>query len=235
MPVTSDDFVKAVTESGFFPVRVQGEADVTKFKGDLFKGTLEEFFNAAKVLGAKCVFIAASRLTKEYFLYSSAAPGDDELDDERYDDERAPEEFAEVDLTIALPKLSEFRKEMGKEGEFILTAKGGYAELSFHHYEAWWDAFLEQREQAISKVEKDRGAYLEKMQRRLEEQEEKRLKLLRDLINDGQFVHIPTQRAMKAYAVEKHPELAEMDQTLLTTQIQILSDRIKAKGLDKIK
>lgn len=232
MMITSDDFVKAVTESGFFPVRLQGEADVTKFKGDLFKGTLEEFFKAAKVLGAKCVFISSSRLTKEYFLYSSAAPGQDERDEERYDDERAPEEPADVDLTIALPSLSEFRKDMGKEGEFILTAKGGYAELSFHHYEAWWDAFLAQREQAILKVEKDREAYLEKMQLRQEEQDEKRLRLLKDLINDGEFVHIPTQSAMKAYAIEKHPELAEMDQALLTTQIQILSDRIKAKGLD---
>lgn len=67
------------------------------------------------------------------------------------------------------------------------------------------------------------------------DEEKELVRLVRNLINNSEFVRMPTQRGMKEYALEMHPELSEMDDASLSREIQFLSDKIKAKGLNKKK
>ena len=57
------------------------------------------------------------------------------------------------------------------------------------------------------------------------------LKNLRGLISDPEFVRLPTQRAMLAYALEDFPELEALDESDLKIEVQNLKARIDAKGL----
>ena len=229
--MTSTEFSELIQKEKFFPIRVEGEAVDEDFKGDIFIGSLTEFFNASRALNAKTIFIASSILSDEDFMYSSESDGDD-LDFDGENEEEA-EESTEIDLTMVLPSLSEFKKFLTKEYAFLLTAKGGDNELSYYHEEDWWDDFDISRGEAIEKVDKNRAACIEKMERLQEEKDKERVKLVRALIKDPDFIHIPTQRGMKAYALEKHPELEEMFEGALTAEIQSLSDKIIAKGLNR--
>jgi hypothetical protein len=60
-------------------------------------------------------------------------------------------------------------------------------------------------------------------------QEESVLAKTRSLLDDSEFCRIPTQRGMRAYALEKIPELDEVDESRLTQEIQKLSDKAKAR------
>ncbi len=235
--MTSTEFIDLIRTKDFHPIRIEGEADTDDYSGDIFIGTLDEFFLAAKALGAKTIFLVSSSLDEDDFIYTNEFDDADELsyeDEEDVEEETDSDEFSdEVDLTVALPSLSEFKKYLTKEYAFILIAKGGSNELSFYHEEEWWKTFESQREEAIEKVDEDREAIVKKMLKQQAENNKERIKLVRALIHDSEFVHIPTQRGMRAYAIEKHPELEEMDDAILTEEIQLLSDKIKTKGLNK--
>lgn len=241
--MTSTDFIDLIHAKAFHPIRIEGDADKNDFSGDIFIGALDEFFLAAKALGAKTIFLTSSSLDEDDFMYPNES---DDAEDQSFEDqgeregedddetETDSDEFGDkVDLTVALPSLSEFKKYLTKEYAFILTAKGGSNELSFYHEEEWWKTFESQREDAIEKVDEDREAIVEKMLKQQAEKDKERIKLVRALIHDSEFVHIPTQRGMKAYATEKYPELEEMDDAIFTEEIQLLSDKIRAKGLNR--
>ena len=231
----SNEFVEEVKKHGFFPIRAEGEADKDKFKGNIIIGSLDEFFAAVKAINSKTVFIYSSVLIDDYFVYQSEYDEDDGFDYDDEDEAEAEEDrsSAEIDLTMVLPALAEHKKSLGLEYSFILTAKGGDCELSYYHQEDWWDDFLGLRSDAIAKVEENKEAIIAKMEKLQEEKDKAKVKLIRELIKDPEFVHIPTQRGMRAYALEKHTELEEMDQATLASEIQILSDKIIAKGLNR--
>lgn len=234
--MTSTEFIDLIRTKDFHPIRIEGEADKDDYSGDIFIGALDEFFLAAKALGAKTIFLVSSSLEEDDFIYTNEFDDTDELHEDEVDaeEETDSDEFSdEVDLTVALPSLSEFKKYLTKEYAFILTAKGGSNELSFYHEEEWWKTFESQREEAIEKVDEDREAIVKKMLKLQAENDKEKIKLVRALIHDSEFVHIPTQRGMRAYAIEKHPELEDMDDAILTEEIQLLSDKIKTKGLNR--
>lgn len=125
--------------------------------------------------------------------------------------------------------MVEFKKHIGEDHSFLLTAKSQLGELSFCVTEAWWNSFEQERDKAIEKIDEDREAIREKMEKRRRQKEEGLLKLARNLLNDPDFSRIPTQRGMKAYALEKHPELSELDDVIITMEIQKFSDKIRAR------
>ncbi|OGI41467.1 MAG: hypothetical protein A2140_07545 [Candidatus Muproteobacteria bacterium RBG_16_62_13] len=237
--MTNSEFIDLIRAKNLYPIRIEGEAEKEEFSGDIFIGTLEDYFLAVKALNATTIFIISSSLSDDDFIYASESEFEDpdelscEYDEDVEDEADVDELDDEVDLTVALPSLSEFKKFLAKEYAFILIAKGGSSELSYYHEENWWRSFEAQREEAIEKVDEDREAVLNKMRKKMKEDEKERTKLVRALIHDSEFVHIPTQRGMRAYAIEKHPELEEMDDAVLTEEIQLLSDKIKTKGLNR--
>lgn len=46
---------------------------------------------------------------------------------------------------------------------------------------------------------------------------------------------LPTQKAMKAYALEQHPELQDLEDRTIKDEIQVLDGKIEARGLRKRK
>jgi fructose-1,6-bisphosphatase len=95
--------------------------------------------------------------------------------------------------------------------------------------ESWWDSFEEHRANAIRKVEEDREAIRDKMEQQRLKKEDEFLAKTRNLLDDSEFCRITTQRGMKAYSLEKFPELESVDDSRLTQEIQKLSDKAKAR------
>ena len=56
------------------------------------------------------------------------------------------------------------------------------------------------------------------------------VKKLHSLAADPQFARLPTQRAMRAYAIDKIPELENLDEAELKREIQDLTALIQARG-----
>lgn len=219
--------LKALIEShGLCPIQVDGEATDDKRDEFLFTGAIEEYFKAAKVLNATAVFTFVSTLDEGDFLHEVESH-------ENGDEPEQTETEIEIDLTVALPSLSRFKQHLGKECAFRLLAMGERTTLSFYIEEDWWRQFVNECYEAIDKVEEDREAIQRKIAKQQADKEKELVKVVKNLINDNEFVRIPTQRGMKVYALEKHPELSEMDDVSLSQEIQLLSDKIKAKGLDK--
>lgn len=54
---------------------------------------------------------------------------------------------------------------------------------------------------------------------------------LKTLLTDRKFAQLGTQRAMQSYALEVIPELENLSPITLKNEIQLLSDRIKARKL----
>ncbi len=228
--------LKTLIEShGLHPIQVDGEATDDERDEFLFTGTIEEYFKAARVLNTMAVLTFVSTLDEGDFLHDVEFYENSEESGEPYEEDQSEqsETEMEIDLTVALPSLSQFKQHLGKECAFRLLAIGERTTLSFYIEEDWWHHFVEECNDAIEKVKEDRETIRRKMAEKYADKEKELIKLVKDLINDNEFVRIPTQRGMKVYALEKHPELSEMDDVSLSQKIQLLSDKIKAKGLNK--
>lgn len=194
-----------------------------------FKGTLDEFWTAAKALGSKVVFLMAMQMDEADFqreVPSEDVPplpeGDDEFDGEYL-----------VDLLERQPALSKYRKFVDADCAFILQAKGGIADLEFFLAEAWWEEFQQDAEKVIESWIAERARRAEDCRAERGRRAEGLLKQLRALINDQEFCGQRTQRAMLTYAIDKYPDLEELGEITLKPEIQRLRDRIEAKGLSK--
>lgn len=236
--MNTSELLEKITSNGLFPIRVEGGTEKEESEGMAFIGDFDEFVKAAKVLNAKAVLVFTRILQESDFMYEA----EEDLYDEEYDadyediddddDENAETEYPEeVYLPTILPSISEYKKYIGKECVFKLSLLAEKYTLDYYHYEPWWKELIELREKAIEKIEQK----TEESRKKLEEEQLQKQKALigqlKKLINDKEFTRLPTQHAMKAYAMEKIPELAELDSTILTSEIQELNSRIIAKGL----
>jgi len=235
--MTLDELAQSISKQGLLPVPVEGDVDKEEARSPIFAGALDDYLRISKELGAKGILIYSKKLADTDFIYE---PDEDELldQDELSENHESPDganyiEPTHIDLTIALPDLAGLKSRLGVYCAFLLSAVGGSTELDFYLEETWWKEFSELRERAIEKVHQNREAYIEKMKRKRAEREKELRKQLRQLIHDDEFVRIPTQRGMKAYALEKCPELEQLTDSSLTEEVQALWDKIRAKGLHK--
>ncbi|MGZ5627854.1 MAG: hypothetical protein ACXWFA_14105 [Methylobacter sp.] len=199
-----------------FPIRVESIPDRTY---DLeFVGSLSEFIEAAKAIQSPVVFVSTITLSEDDFLWDN--PDSDEIDIDEY-----------VDLCRYVPELKEYKSKIGENGHIDLCASGLNSHLKFAVVEDWMAIFEGLHSQAVEML---RGASLEK-QAQEEAAEDARIKHLlnnlRGLITDMNFVRLPTQRAMLAYALDDFPELETLGERVLKVEIQNLKARIDAQGL----
>ena len=98
---------------------------------------------------------------------------------------------------------------------------------------SWWHFLRDVREQseAIESVKRKRESVWAEQEEQGRRREEELLKRLRSFIDDAEFVKLPTQVAMQAYAVEQAPELEALGDKTLRAEIRALDGKIKAKGL----
>lgn len=228
----TSELMQRIKSAGLFPIPVERGNDRDETSDLMFSGTLEDFFEAAKALGATVIFLLVSKLDEVDFHYGSDYDdenGTNDSDEEEVSLEEPAGNSESFDLTVALPSLREFKKYIGQGCQCQLTAKSPLAELGFYLPESWWTSFLELQSKAIEKVDQDREAIREKMEVQRLKKEDGLLANIRSLLEDSDFCRIPTQRGMRAYAHEKFPELKDVDDSRLTQEIQKLSDKAKAR------
>jgi len=209
-------------------------------KADLsFIGTLDEYIKAIEVLGAKAVFVSTITLTEEHFVHTPRqistsrntwpfpTPGIKRIEEIIED-----EDEDEYDLCSVIDELEEFKSRIGEDGYFELLA----CNLTYLIYEDWMQEFTKFRAEAIQSIDdqiateedemlaKEAGQQAEVMQRL-----EDAVKQLRALISDKNFSGLSTQRAMKAYAIDKIPELEDLDDARLKVEIQNIAAKIEAR------
>jgi hypothetical protein len=201
----------------------------------VFVGSLEEYLDAIKVLGARAIFVSTVNVTEERFVYTPRRhlnsrtswpfPTGDIDDDE---------EIEEFDLCSAIPELGKFKEKIGQDGYFELSA----CNLTFSIYEDWMQEMELMRDEAQEIVEAQKLAEEEELSEEQEQQEaeeqaklEAAVKNLHALIADKNFVRLPTQRAMRAYAIDKIPELENLDDAELKREIQDIGAKIQARSL----
>lgn len=222
----TSELMQRIKSAGLYPIPVEGRTTRDETPDLIFSGSLEDYFAAAKALGATVMFLSVAKLDEEDFRYDSE---DNDEDSVAGSDDEPVGGSESCDLTVALPSLADFRKYIGKECCFLLTAKSQLAELTFGLPESWWSSFQEERDKAIQKVDQDREAIREKMEKQQLQEEESLLRQTRNLVDDPEFCRIPTQRGMKAYALEKFPGLKDVGGSRLTQEIQKLSDKAEAR------
>ncbi|MDP3091635.1 MAG: hypothetical protein Q8N04_13220 [Nitrospira sp.] len=228
----TSELTQRIKSAGFYPIPVERGASRDESTDLVFSGSLEEFFEAAKALGATVMFFFVSKLGEEDFNYDVDCDyndGGEHLDEEVLSSDESAGGAESFDLTVAWPSLADFRKHLGEECQFLLIAKSQLAALSFSLSEAWWNSFEEQQQKAIEKVDEDREAIRKKMEAQRLKKEESVLAKTRSLLDDSVFCRISTQRGMRAYALEKFPELEGVDDSRLTQEIQKLSDKTKTR------
>jgi len=241
--MNSKELMEKLTSKELFPIRVEGDADKEESEGLSFIGDFDEFLEAAKTLNTRVVFIVTRILQDSDFMYEVEGPSFNEDnsfnddDEEDFDYKNEDEEPKEIYLPTIVPSISEYKNYIGKECVFKLWLRSESCILDFYIYESWWNNFEELREKAIEKIEEDEYKIMQRVEESRKKLEEERrvrgkelVSKLRKLINDKDFVRLPTQLAMRSYALDKIPELAELEPSKLTSEIQDLNGRIIAKG-----
>lgn len=213
-----DDLNAQIQSVGLHPIRVESVLDRS---GDLrFVGSLAEYLQAVKAVKSSFLLVSTVVLSEDHFFYSESDQDDDDPD---------PEE--EVDMCTVLSTLSVFKERIGEVGHFDLSAPMASTSLTFAIIEDWWREFVEQHSAANSIIREERDAELAKLDAAEVEKTHLVTEQLRALIDDKRFTSLPTQRAMREYALEKLPELDMLDPQDIKREIQDLSARIHAKGI----
>lgn len=215
--MTLTDLISKLRKEGLFPIQVEA---LPEHSDDLvFVGSFSEYIEAAKALKSTVIFVSAVTLSNEHFLWYSP-----DTDDETGSDER-------VNLCHIAPGLKDFMSRIGQDGHIDLSVSLPNGSLTLAVVEDWMVEFVDLRSQAQELL---RQTSLEKHAKEEAVEEARRQHLLnnlRGLIEDENFVRLPTQLAMLAYAIDDFPELETLEKGVLKVEIQNLKARIDAEGL----
>jgi hypothetical protein len=217
------DLSGRLSVEGLTPIQVEGSTDDEDVEGLIFVGDLNGFIQASKALNNKVVFVFKRQLQDEDFVYST--------DDEEDAIEDEEELLGDINLIDLMPDLRDFKEFVGQEAVFRLTIFSENIELNYFVHQEWWSRFIVMRDSAVDKVEENRESIRDKIEETREKRETELVGKLKRLINDSEFTHLPTQIAMRGFAIEKIPELEELDERILRNEVQTLFARIRAKGL----
>lgn len=203
------------------PVHVEGSPLEDRLRDFTFIGDLPEYVEAVHALGTSVVLVFTEVLNEHRFHYAPR------------ENSPPPDDAGSVDLCAIKPGLSKFKNKIGETAMFKLSAAMAGGNLSYYINEKWWLDFMKLWEDATDQVELEYATTQARIQSDREAKNRNVLKALADLIHEEEFVTLPTQRAMIAYALDKVPGLTAVDEIALKAEIQTLHAKIKAKGLDR--
>ena len=206
-----------INSAGLFPVRVEFTHDQNADMQVL--GSFDDYLAAVKSLQSPVIFIGTFELMEEHFICES--------DDDSF------EEDEEVDLCKIQPELKKYSSKIGETGWFQLAAPMRNGSLTFNIKEEWWIQFHELLSAAKESVEEERNTMQEEIEAEEERQKDAARKKLQGFINNEEFQRLKTQKAMREYAINKYPELEELESFDLKKEIQNLAARIEAKGISR--
>lgn len=221
--MTQSELFQQLASAGLFPIPVDEGIGKRDSRGMRFVGDTAGFVEAAKALGSRCVFVASRTLVEADFMYSGR--------DDRFDDPPIAGESGAVDLLTTHPQMVDFKSHLGQHCGHRVWVGVDHTALEHLILSPWWDRLTELREQAIATVLQERDAVSARHEQDEQHKRDALLDRLRGLITDPQFVKLPTQMAMQAYAVEQLPELVSLGDRPLRAEIQALDAKIKARGL----
>ncbi len=211
-----------------------------------FVGPLDKYLEAIEVLGGRAIFVSTMSITEEHFNYApnkrvldssatlpfqthqSAAvwpyPTNNHEDEEG---EEGVEETQEFDLCSVVPELEDFKERIGEDGYFELSA----CNLTYSIYEEWAQEMGIWQANAKEIVDQQMLAGWESVKAERSLKWEKIIKKLQALISDKDFVRLPTQLAMRVYAIDKIPELEQLNEGRLKQEIQGLRAKVQARKI----
>lgn len=204
-----------------------------------FVGTLAGYLEAIKVLGGRAIFVSTTGIDEEDFVYipsqTRRVTSNWPFPSSRHGAEEEEDVF-EYDLCSVVPELEKLKSRIGEDGYFELSA----CHLTYSIQEEWMQTFDTLRTEAEEIVDEE---ILSDEEAKLAENDEIQaeevamleiaLKKLHSLIADKSFVRLPTQRAMRAYALDKIPELENLDEAQFKREIQDLGAKIQARSLGR--
>ncbi|MGD1087478.1 MAG: hypothetical protein ABR955_01965 [Verrucomicrobiota bacterium] len=88
--MNTSEIIQLIKSAGFYPIQVEWNSNRNENSDLRFAGSLEDFFPAAKALGATIVFFFVWKL-EEDFLYDSdyEEDGDENSDEEETDSDKS--------------------------------------------------------------------------------------------------------------------------------------------------
>jgi len=193
-----------------------------------FIGTIEEYLEIVRARGGRVIFVFTHVLGEEDFVEDNEDNEDDE-DSDAYDDEVGME-ANNIDLCFSNNGLEKFKELIGKIGIYVLCCDIDSRFFVFSDSSDWWADFLKIRSEALSirrrlKVQ-SRVDRVRENEARVEELKKK----LRSLMGDQRFLKLPTQQAMKEYALMHFEELSELDDYDLKIEIRKMKAQMQARG-----
>ena len=159
-----------------------------------FVGTLDEYLESVKILGVKVIYVCATSLTEEHFF-------DEETDDED-----------PLDLCMFASKLRAFKNKIGEDGMFELSVPIAHGDLRYMLINDWMETVADLISEAKASVMNQRMLKKLDIYAMKNAQHQSLLKKLQGLVNDKDFAQLPTQIAMRAFAIDKYPELEDFDE-----------------------
>ena len=204
------------------PVHVEGSPLDDDVRGHTFIGSFEEYSDAVRAIGTPVVLIATLILEERRFWYAPDS-----------EDEFSTEETELSDIFQIAPRLQAYKTHIGKIAMYKLSAALATGTLNFFINEPWGLAFIKLWESAIDEVDGNKAVAEAQLKAYKQTKDRDALSALGALIRDSDFVRLPTQKAMIAYATEKIPELEAVDEFALRSEVQKLHAKIKAKGLGR--
>jgi hypothetical protein len=218
-----ESIVADIKATGLHPIPVECRENKDSYE---FAGTFEEFAETAKVLGAKAILVSVETLPEEAFFCENDKNDDDQSDEDddlsESDDESAEDK---IDLCAIHPNLSAYKKYIGEGHTATLTIEAPDLSLEYAFQEDWVRPFSDEREKAKAIVAEDVEKAQEKIEAKNQARQTELLKMLKELSRDTAMSQITTQRAMRLYALDKNPELAELDEQVFAEEIRRISDR----------
>lgn len=212
--------LKAILHAAsFYPVHV--EDDVDEVRGLKFKGSLDEYLDAVRVLDKKVIFIASQEFNEDDFQ--------SEFKGRTYDDEeeKFQYEVEEIDLCEINPAFKKFKERIGQVCIFKLSSSISEESLTFYIQADWWDEFSIIYNETVYTVVEDKTAIQERIKVAQKEKSKELIKTIHELRHDKDFAGLRTQRAMLAYAKEKVPEVENISPSILRKEIQALYDKLR--------
>ncbi len=203
-------------------IQIEGSADRDDAKGFIFIGSLDEYVTALRTLGVSFVFLASELLEEDDFVYVPDISGTDEENEDSI-----------VDLVAIQPALGKYKKHIGQQCRYKLSAPMSNSTLDYLEQEVWWKEFEDLWNEAVESVDAEKEEEESRIQIVQNERDQKLIQDIQTLINDKVFICLPTQRAMLEYVRENVPGVNKLDPYLLKEEIRTLDAKIKARRLQK--
>lgn len=214
--MTAEELYRSFSDSNIFVVPVLMNTNLNDREGYFFDGNLSEFISTLSNLEIKTVF-----LTTKYFTENEFSG---EIDIE-YDDWTDTVPIAEV-----FPEIDNYKEKIGQPTEFNIIAKGINFELNFQLIESWWEEILIESSRKCREIEDQESLKSEEVDKKFKQKKTKVYKRIKALLSDQNFIKLPTQRSMFAYAEENIEDVSVLEESELKQEVQKLNDILVARG-----